>query len=80
MRIVLQVIALVLSVLGVILTSKKRRSCWIASFSAGVAWIALYVQAKLYISILAQILFMSLYVYGWIQWREKKSEHQAPRT
>ena len=74
MKIALQIIALVLSVLGGILTSKKKRSCWIASFSAGVAWIALYVWSKLYISILAQILFMSLYVYGWIQWGKGRKE------
>jgi hypothetical protein len=37
----------------------------------GLAWIALYLRKELYIAIIAQLIYMSMNVYGWISWGKK---------
>jgi nicotinamide mononucleotide transporter len=68
MIIFLQLFALSCAIGGILLTARKSRACWLVYEAGGVAWIALYLKKGLYIAVLAQVIFMVLNIYGWIQW------------
>jgi nicotinamide mononucleotide transporter len=66
--IALQLIALSCVVVGILLTARKKRAAWLVYEIGGVAWVALYLSKGLYIAVLAQLVFMTMNIYGWIQW------------
>ena len=70
MIVFLQLVALACVVCGILLTARKKRAAWVVYEIGGFAWITLYVMKGLYIAVLAQLVFMTLNIYGWIQWGE----------
>lgn len=68
MIIFLQLFALSCVVGGILLTARKKRVSWLVYEAGGFAWITLYIMKGLYIAVLAQLVFMTLNIYGWIQW------------
>jgi nicotinamide mononucleotide transporter len=71
MIIFLQIVALSCVIAGILLMAKKKRLAWLIYEVGGVAWVTLYIKKGLYIAVLAQLIFMVLNIYGWIQWGRK---------
>lgn len=67
----LQLIGTACVIGGIYLTAHKRRAAWVVYQFGGLAWITLYLKKGLYIAILAQVIYMSFNVYGWITWGKK---------
>jgi len=65
---VLQVIGTSCVLLGTYFTAHKKRAAWVVYQLGGLAWIALYLRKELYIAIMAQLIYMTMNVYGWIAW------------
>ena len=68
MKIFLQVMALLLSGIGILLCSQKKRSFWLFSMASGVFWFAIYLTTGLYIALISQTVYMVLSAYGWVAW------------
>jgi nicotinamide riboside transporter PnuC len=79
MKIALQVIALCCTLGGIILTAHKRRSCWVVYQIGGVALITVYLMTHLYILIIAQAVYMTANVYGWLRWGRGRHTHLKVR-
>jgi len=68
----LQLMGTTCVILGIYLTAHKKRAAWAVYQLGGLAWIALYLRKELYIAIIAQLIYMSMNVYGWISWGKDK--------
>ena len=71
MKIFLQIMALLLSAIGVILCARKKRAFWLFSIASGIFWFAIYYVSALYIALVAQTLYTGMNVWGWWSWRNK---------
>lgn len=68
MIIFLQLFALSCVAGGTYLAARKKRAAWLVYEAGGVAWVALYLIKDLHIAVLAQLVFLTMNIYGWIQW------------
>lgn len=74
----LEIIAVILGLANIVLI--VRRSLW--NYPFGIAMVSLYgvifVEAKLYSDALLQIFFLILNAYGWINWRNARTDEGVP--
>ena len=61
---VLEIIAVLISVLGVTLTIKRHIACWVVNFIACLLYAYLFFEYQLYGETVLQTLFMGMAVYG----------------
>lgn len=66
----LEIIAVVVNVLGVWLTTQRIRWCWPVSVMAVLLYAWIFYDAKLYSDMLLQVIFAFLQGYGWWQWSQ----------
>jgi len=68
----LDIAGFVLSLIYVILASKKIIWCWIFAFGSSLIYIYLCFFTKLYIDSILQLFYAVMAVYGWVQWRKRE--------
>jgi len=71
MIIALQIIGTASVITGLYLIAHKKRLAWLVYEIGGVAWILLYLKKGLHIAILAQLIYMGMNIYGYINWGKK---------
>ena len=74
---VLEIIAVLISVLGVTLTLKRHIACWVVNFIACLLYAYLFFEYQLYGETVLQTLFMGMAIYGFYQWKTTQQDTQA---
>ena len=64
----LEIAAFILNVLGVWLTSKQYRICWLVNIIAVMLYMIIFYQVHLYADALLQGVFIIMQLYGWLSW------------
>ena len=64
----LEIAAFILNVLGVWLTSKQYRICWLVNIAAVVLYMIIFYQVHLYADAMLQGVFIIMQLYGWLNW------------
>lgn len=68
----LEILAVVVSFLGIWLTAKRRMLCWPVSLLACALYFKLFLDVRLYSDMVLQALFGAAIVYGWTAWARGK--------
>jgi nicotinamide mononucleotide transporter len=71
----LEVIAVVINILGVWLTTQRIRWCWPVNVVAVLLYAWIFSEAKLYSDMLLQVVFAFLQGYGWWLWSRGGLDH-----
>ena len=71
---VLEIIAVVVSFLGIWLTAKRWMLCWPVNLLACALYFKLFLNVRLYADMTLQALFGIAIVYGWIVWARGKHD------
>lgn len=66
----LEIIAVVINILGVWLTTQRIRWCWPVSVVAVLLYAWIFFDARLYSDMLLQVMFAFLQGYGWWRWSQ----------
>ena len=64
----LEIAAFILNVLGVWLTSKQYRICWLVNIVAVMLYMIIFYQVHLYADAMLQGVFIIMQLYGWLSW------------
>ena len=64
----LEIAAFILNVLGVWLTSKQYRICWLVNIVAVILYMILFYQVHLFADAALQAVFVIIQIYGWYSW------------
>lgn len=72
----LEIGAFILNVLGVWLTSKQYRICWLVNIVAVCLYMVIFYQVHLYADALLQAVFALLQVYGWYSWSKHTNQQR----
>lgn len=73
----LEIIAVIISVIGVALTIKRNMWCWWFNFFAFILYAYLFFTFKLYGETILQFLFMLINFYGFYYWlKGKRQDHE----
>ena len=65
---VLEIVAVVVSFLGIWLTAKRRLLCWPVNLGACALYFKLFLDVRLYADMVLQGLFGLAILYGWVAW------------
>ena len=69
--IILEIIAVVSTILCVILTTKQNILCWPLGIVSVLSLIGIYIIEGIYIQILLQLVFLTQCIIGWYNWGVK---------
>ena len=69
----LEIVAVVISFLGIWFTAKRWMLCWPINLLACALYLALFLDVRLYADMVLQALFGAAIVYGWIAWASGKA-------
>lgn len=73
----LEVLAVIISIIGVTLTIKRNMWCWVFNFFAFVLYAYLFFEFKLYGETILQLFFMVVNFYGFYHWlKGKQQDHE----
>lgn len=70
----LEIIAVLVNILGVWLTTQRIRWCWPVSVVAVLLYAWIFFGVKLYSDMLLQLIFAVLQGYGWWRWSTGRTE------
>jgi nicotinamide mononucleotide transporter len=70
----LEIIAVVISFLGIWLTAKRWMLCWPANFLACALYFKLFLDVRLYADMVLQALFGIAILYGWLLWAQGRDD------
>ncbi|MEB3766168.1 nicotinamide riboside transporter PnuC [Acinetobacter sp. MD2] len=70
----LEVIAVIISLIGVVLTVLRNMWCWLFNFIAAVLYGYLFFTFKLYGETILQFFFMAMNIYGCYYWLKGKQQ------
>ena len=70
----LEIIAVVISFLGIWLTARRWMLCWPVNLLACALYFKLFLDVRLYADMVLQALFGIAIVYGWIIWARGKED------
>lgn len=74
----LEIFAVIISLIGVILTIRRNMWCWLFNFFAFVLYAYLFYEFKLYGETILQFFFMVVNLYGFYYWlKGKREDHQV---
>ena len=66
----LELVAVLLAVAYLVLAIRQNIWCWVcAAISTGI-YIALFLEARLYMESLLNAFYLAMAVYGWVNWRQ----------
>ena len=75
----IEIIAVIISIIGVTLTIKRQMWCWFFKFIAFVLYAYIFYEYKLYGETILQFIFIVLNLYGFYHWRKGKVEEHTIR-
>ncbi len=64
----LEMVAVVVSVLGIWLATKRKLSSWPISIIACLLYVVVFRRARLYSDMLLQFVYVAFAIYGWWHW------------
>jgi nicotinamide mononucleotide transporter len=64
----LEIAGMVITVLGIWLTTRRMLICWPITLFADFLYLVVFYQARLYSDALLQIFFVAFTLYGWWHW------------
>lgn len=67
---ILEIFAVVVSIIGVLLTVKRNIYCWLFNFVAFILYAYIFYQYKLYAETILQFIFVAMAVYGFYNWKK----------
>lgn len=70
----LEIVAVIVSFLGIWLTAVRRMLCWPINLLACALYFKLFLDVRLYADMVLQALFGIAIVYGWIVWARGKED------
>jgi nicotinamide mononucleotide transporter len=70
---IIEVIALILSIVYIYLSINQRLSTWFFGFLCSILYIIVFFQTKFYAGMALQIYYAAISVYGWFSWRNGNS-------
>lgn len=75
-----EAVAVAMTLLGIVLTIKQRISCWPVAIVGILAYLIVFIRAKLYADAAIQPIFIAQNIYGWWFWARggARGEAQAP--
>lgn len=73
----LEIFAVLISVLGVILTIRRNIWCWVVNIFAYGIYGYIFFEYKLYAETVLQTIFIFLAVYGLYTWQKSQAENQS---
>ncbi len=72
----IEIAAFILNVLGVWLTSKQYKVCWLVNIVAVFLYMIIFYRVNLFADAALQAVFILMQLYGWYSW-SKKNHDQA---
>ncbi|TPG54702.1 nicotinamide riboside transporter PnuC [Sphingomonas glacialis] len=73
----LEIVAVIVSFLGIWLTAARRMLCWPINLLACALYFKLFLDVRLYADMVLQALFGIAILYGWIVWARGKEDSGA---
>jgi nicotinamide mononucleotide transporter len=75
-----EAVAVAMTLVGIVLTIKQRISCWPVAIVGILAYLIVFIRAKLYADAAIQPIFIAQNIYGWWFWARggARGEGQAP--
>lgn len=70
----LEIVAVIVSFLGIWLTAKRRMLCWPVNLLACALYFKIFLDVRLYADMLLQALFGLAIVYGWMVWAQGRED------
>lgn len=70
----LEIVAVIVSFLGIWLTAKRWLLCWPVNLLACALYFKLFLDVRLYADMVLQALFGVAILYGWLLWARGRSE------
>ncbi len=70
----LEIIAVVVSFLGIWLTARRQMLCWPVNLIACALYFKLFLDVRLYSDMVLQAVFCVVILYGWIVWGSGRKE------
>lgn len=67
----LEIVGFVLTILGVVLSSYQLIWSWPINIISPIVYVFIFFQSKLYGDMALQFMFITLAIYGWINWSRK---------
>ena len=65
----LEIVAAVAAILYLVLAIRQQIACWFFALVSTAIYIALFIDAKLYMESLLNVFYFGMAVYGWLSWR-----------
>ena len=66
----MDIIALFLSVIGIVLNAKKIIWCWLVWIISNIFWIVYMIGRDEISSVILWIVFTIFNIYGWYEWKK----------
>jgi nicotinamide mononucleotide transporter len=64
-----ELVAVALGLAYIVLAIRQHRACWIAGGASTAIYIAVFMNAGLFLQAALQVAYVALSVYGWLAWR-----------
>jgi len=76
----IELIAVVMTLVGIVLTIKERISCWPVAIVGILAYLVVFIRARLYADSALQPIYVVQNIYGWWYWARggERGQGQAP--
>jgi nicotinamide mononucleotide transporter len=73
-----EIAAVVLGFAYILLAIRQRRSCWIAGGLSTALYTLVFLDARLYLQAILQVLYLLLAVHGWQEWGREARAGTGP--
>jgi nicotinamide mononucleotide transporter len=69
-----EAIAAALGLAYLLLAVRRNLLCWLCAFASTAIYLAIFAGAALYMQALLQVFYLAMAVYGFIEWRQARTE------
>jgi nicotinamide mononucleotide transporter len=69
-----EAIAAALGLAYLLLAVRRNLLCWLCAFASTAIYLAIFASAALYMQALLQVFYLAMAVYGFIEWRQGRTE------
>jgi nicotinamide mononucleotide transporter len=76
----IEIVAVVMTLVGIVLTIKEKISCWPVAIVGILAYLVVFIRARLYADSALQPIYVVQNLYGWWYWARggERGQGQAP--
>ncbi len=75
-----ELVAVGLGLAYIVLAIRQQRACWIAGGASTAIYIAVFIEAGLYLQAALQVAYVAMSVYGWMAWRPNGERATRPQS